>query len=178
MNQIEESENVLSQTTVTDRDNISDNLKLVPVSESIRYRKRAQSAEKKAEVLAEQLGQVQGQNLEMAEQLNEMKVEQELMRKLAVSGAVDLEAAILIAKTRIDGKEDVDLDGVVEQLKSEKQYLFGAEHIVGLTAQKTSGVKDRTQNSRSVLERAAKRASRTGNRADLQEYLKLRRNFV
>ena len=73
----------------------------------------------------------------MAEQLNEMKVEHELMRKLAVSGTVDLEAAILIAKSRIDGKEDVDLDGVVKQLKSEKQYLFGAEHTVGLTAQKT-----------------------------------------
>ena len=178
MNQIEESENVLSQTTVTDRDNISENLKLVQVSESIRYRKRAQSAEKKAEVLAEQLGQAQEQNLEMAEQLNEVKIEQELVRKLAASGAVDLEAAILIAKSRIDGKEDVDLDGVVKQLKSEKQYLFGVEHTVGMTAQKTSGAKDRAQNSRSVLERAAKRASRTGNRADLQEYLKLRRNFV
>jgi len=178
MSQIEESENVLSQTTVTDRDNVSENLKLVPVSESIRYRKRAQSAEKKAEVLAEQLGQVQEQNLEMAEQLNEVKIEQELMRKLAALGVVDLEAAILIAKSRIDGKEDVDLDGVVKQLKSEKQYLFGAEHAVGVTAQKTSGVKDRAQNSRTVLERAAKRASRTGNRTDLQEYLKLRRNFV
>ncbi len=178
MSQIDESENILSQTATSDRDSVSENLKLVPVSESIRYRKRAQNAEKTAENLVEQLEQVQGQNSQMAKQLNDIKAEQSLMRKLAAAGAVDLEAAVIIAKSRIDAKENADVDGVVEQLKKEKQYLFGAEQTAGLRSQKTSGAKDRVGNSHSVIERAAKKAAQTGNRVDLQEYLKLRRNFV
>jgi hypothetical protein len=69
------------------------------------------------------------------------------------------------------------VDGVIEQLKKEKQYLFSG--IV--TAKKTAGAKESAYdgtNKQTVLERAAKRAATTGTRTDLQEYLKLRRNFL
>jgi hypothetical protein len=76
------------------------------------------------------------------------------------------------------GSDDADLDGVVEQLKKEKQYLFESRANELVTAKKTASVKERVQTGRGVLEKAAERAAETGNRADLQEYLKLRRNFV
>ncbi len=155
----------------------SESLKLVHVAESIRYRKRAQSAERKVETLAEQLAQAKSQAAKMAEQLNDIGVEQKLMRQLAAAGAVDLEAAVLIAKARMEGSDDADLDGLVEQLKKEKQYLFSVD-AGGSTAKKTAGAKDRMTNSQAILERAAKKAATTGNRTDLQEYLKLRRNFL
>ena len=174
MSQIDE-ETMLSGDTAGHSD--SESLKLVPVAESIRYRKRAQSAEKKIETLAEQLAEAKSQAAKKAEQLNDIQIEQKLTRKLVAAGTADLETAVLIAKARMEGETQADLDGVIEQLKKEKQYLFtGSSGAV--TAKKTAGAKDRMQNSQTILEGAAKKAATTGNRTDLQEYLKLRRNFI
>jgi len=85
---------------------------------------------------------------------------------------------VLVAKVRMEGQEEADVDGVIEQLKKEKQYLFGGDNTRTAAAQKTAGVKDRVQNRQAVLERAAKKAATTGNRTDLQEYLKLRRDLL
>lgn len=154
-------------------------LKLVPVAESIRYRRRAQSAERKVEALANQLSQLESQTAQMVEQLGDIQLERELMRKLAAAGVVDLEGAVLIAKTRLKGQEKADLDGCVEQLRKEKQYLF-VDKLLRSSAviQKTAGVKDIATTAQTVLEKAAKRAAVTGSRTDLQDYLKLRRNFL
>ncbi|KPL25043.1 MAG: hypothetical protein AMJ75_02155 [Phycisphaerae bacterium SM1_79] len=178
MSTIDADEGILSEDTAGHTNSEVDNLKLVPVTESIRYRKRAQSAEKKIEALAEQLREAKSEAKKMAEQLSSIEVEQKLTRKLAAAGTVDLETAVLIAKARIEGQDDTDLDGVVKQLKREKQYLFADNSDGASTAKKTAGVKDRMQNSQAILERAAEKAATTGNRTDLQEYLKLRRNFI
>lgn len=178
MNQIDTDESMLSEPSGGQSG--ADSLKLVPVAESIRYRKRAQAAERKNEELSEALAQARSEAAQIAEQLTETQVEQQLMRKLAAAGTVDLEAAVVIAKARMNGQNEVDIDGVIEQLKAEKQYLFAGREseVVGMTAQKTAGVKDRVATGRSALERAAKKAAATGNRVDLQHYLKLRRAVV
>jgi len=175
MSQVDAEQNVWSEDIAEPSDN--DNLKLVPVAESIRYRKRAQSAEKKLEVLTEQLAEAKSQAAKLSKQLNDIQLEQKLIRKLAAAGTLDLETTVLIAKARMDGDSDAELDGVIEQLKKEKQYLFaGSSGIV--TTKKTATAKERMQNSQAILERAAKKAATTGNRTDLQEYLKLRRNYL
>ena len=171
-----QTQELLSEDKVENSDGDIDT-RLVPVAESIRYRKRAQSAEKKLEDLTEQLAQANEQTAKLTEQLNSSRTEQELMRKLTNAGAVDLETAILLAKDRLNGQDKTDLDACIEQLKKEKQYLF-ADSAGIATAKKTAAVKDRLQNSQTILERAAKKAATTGNRADLQEYLKLRRNYL
>jgi hypothetical protein len=158
----------------------NDNTKFVPVAESIRYRKRAQSAEKKVEDLTEQLAQAKSQVTMISEQLSDIQAEYELRSKLAAAGSIDLETAVLLTKARMEGKEQADLDGVIEQLKKEKQYLFGSTSAT-VTAKKTAGAKESAfggAGNQTVLEKAAKRAATTGNRTDLQEYLKLRRNFL
>jgi len=170
-----ETQDILSEDIEGATDN--DSTRLVPVTESIRYRKRAQSAEKKLEVLTEQLAQAKAQTEKMSEQLSTIQTEQNLMHKLVAAGTVDLETATLIAKARIQNEDDADVDDVIEQLKKEKQYLFGG--IGGsVTPGKTAGARERVVNNQTVLERAAKKAATTGNRADLHEYLKLRRNFL
>jgi hypothetical protein len=173
MSQIDDKEVIVSEDT----GGHSDGLKLVPVSESIRYRKRAQDAERKVEILAKELSQTKAEISEMSEELSNIQVEQKLTRRLAAAGAVDLETAVLIAKAKIDAQDDADLDVVIEQLKKEKQYLFTGTNTA-VAAKKTAGAKDRLQNSQTILERAAKKAATTGNRTDLQEYLRLRRSFV
>ena len=168
-----ETQDILSETDAGTGD--GDNLKLVPVAESIRYRKRAQSAEKKVEALAEELAEAKTQAAKMSEQLKNVQTEQKLIRKLAAAGALDLEAAVLIARDRIEGEPEADLDGILEQLKKEKQYLFAGG---AMSAKKTAGAKERVANSQTILDTAARRAATTGNRADLQKYLRLRRNFI
>jgi hypothetical protein len=175
MSQIDADENILSEDVEGQDD--TKNQKLVPVAESIRYRKRAQSAEKKLEALTEELAQTKLQASEMAEELSGVRMEQRLTQKLAAAGAIDVEAAVLIAKTKIGNGTEADLDGIIQQLKREKQYLFSGTSAVAI-AKKTAGAKDRMQNNQTILERAAKKAATTGNRTDLHEYLKLRRNFV
>ncbi|MCX5636599.1 MAG: hypothetical protein NTX52_02755 [Planctomycetota bacterium] len=170
-----ETQDILSETEVGASD--GDNLKFVPVAESIRYRKRAQSAEKKVEALAEELSEAKTQTAKMSEQIRNVQIEQKLMRKLAAAGALDLEAAVLVARARMEDEPEANPDSVIEQLKKEKQYLFaGASGAV--IAKKTAGAKERVANSQTVLDAAAKRAATTGNRADLQKYLRLRRNFL
>ena len=175
MSQIDAEENILSETAAE-----AGEMKLVPVSESIRYRKRAQAAEKKNEVLEEQLTEAREKVSEMSKQLDGVQNERELAGKLAAAGAIDLETAVLVASGRMESSGDADLDDIVEQLKNEKRYLFGTKEgdKIKVSTRKTTGVKDGVQGSQTVLERAAKKASKTGNRTDLQEYLKLRRNFV
>ena len=170
-----EVQEILSADRAGHGDN--DSLKLVPLSESIRFRKRAQSAEKKIEDLAEQLAEAKAEVKTTAEQMRQIRVEQKLVHKLAAAGTVDLETALLIAKTRIEGETEADMDSVIKQLRKEKQYLFVAMSGTS-AAKKTAGAKERMEGGRTVLERAAKRAATTGSRTDLQEYLKLRRNFI
>jgi hypothetical protein len=174
MSQIE-TQDVLSEDIAGAGDN--DSMKLVPVAESIRYRKRAQCAEKKIEVLTEQLAEATERAAQISEQLNSIETEQKLMRELAAAGTLDLEAAVLIAKARIQDQNEADLSGLIEQLKNEKQYLFGGA-TGALTAKKTAGTRERMQSNQTIVEKAAKKAAATGSRVDLQEYLKLRRNYL
>jgi len=151
--------------------------KLVPVSESIRYRKRAQSAEKKAATLEDELAKSKSENEQLAEKLGQLGTEQKLVKKLVSAGVSDLEATVLIAKTRMETQDDVDADSVVDQLRKEKPHLF-VNADAPVAAAKTAGVKERGAGGRGALERAANKAATTGNRADLQEYLRIRRNYV
>ena len=172
---LNQTQDVLSEDIAGEGDN--DGTRFVPVAESIRYRKRAQSAEKKLEVLAEQLAQAQTQTAQLSEQLNSAQAEQKLVRQLAAAGAVDLETAVLLARTRMQGQSQVDAAGVIEQLKKEKQYLFGGTGG-GAAPAKTAGARDRLTSNETILERAAKKAATSGSRTDLHEYLRLRRNFL
>jgi len=153
------------------------NVRMVPVGESVRYHRRAQSAEKRVDELAEELEDARAEARRLAEELAATQKEQELMRRLAAEGTRDLEAAVLIAKSRLGGKTEADTTKVVEQLKKEKGYLFsqasaGCGGASG--APRTSPVKEQ-RGGGGTIERAAKKAAGTGSRADLQEYMRKRR---
>ena len=167
-----ETEANMSEDTVHDGDN-----RLVPVAESIRYRRRAQSAEKKVEDLSEQLTQIQAEREQISKQLSNLQTEQKLMHKLIGAGTIDVESAVLIAKERLQSQKDIDADAVVVQLRKEKPFLFNHTSSV-VTAEKNAGARERLGSTQAVLERAAKKAATTGNRRDLHEYLKLRRNYL
>jgi hypothetical protein len=152
--------------------------KLVPVSESIRYRKRAQAAEKEVERLSGELTEAKKAAEEVNRSLAQVQTERALAQKLSAAGAVDLETALLVAKAKVQGDSDDELDACVEKLKKEKGYLFSGSKVPGRMSRKTAGAKDNASEGRGMLEKTAERAATTGNRVDLQEYLKARRNFL
>lgn len=149
--------------------------KLVPVGEAIRYRKRAQVAEQQAEAIEQELKTSKDKSSELEEQVNELQSEKEITAELISAGAIDLEAAMMMAKSRM--KEQDDVKSVIKQLRSEKAYLF-SEQAEQSTSTKTAGVKNKNTTARSVLEASAKKAAVSGSRADVQEYLKVRRQFL
>ena len=110
----EESTSIRNEDRGSEGD--KDVTKTVPMVESIRYRKRAQSAEKKAEDLAEQLAEANQKVARMSRDLDELQIEQKLTHRLAASGVTDLEAAVLLAKARMKGAADGDVDACLEQL--------------------------------------------------------------
>ena len=150
--------------------------KLVPVTEAIRYRKRAQSAEQKAAALRQKLQASEQKSGQLAMQLDDARVDNELASRLVAAGARDLETAVLLAKARLERTED-EVDSVVEQLRKEKTYLFKDVEPIGI-ASKTAGVRQKVPGGQSVLDRAAKRAASSGGRADMAEYMRVRRQFV
>jgi hypothetical protein len=152
--------------------------KFVSVNEAIRYRKRAQGAERRSEEMAAELSDARGQIDKLTEELGSIRLEQKLMRKLTAAGANDLEAASLLAKSRIDGEGDEGIDRAIEKLKKEKQYLFSKGGSAGAAVRGTAGAKEKVSSGQLMLERAARRASETGDRKDLQEYLRVRRNYL
>jgi len=136
-----------------------------------------QSDEKNADDPEGQLAQANQQIAQMYRDLDDLQLEQKLTRKLAAAGAIDLEAAVLVAKARISGATQAEIDVCVAQLRKEKAYLFGGSTET-TAARRTASVRDRVTTSPTALEQAAQRAAKTGSRADLHHYLKLRRNFL
>jgi len=149
--------------------------KLVPVGEAIRYRKRAQVAEQQAEAIEQELKTIKEQSRELQVQINELRSEKEITTELISAGVIDLEAAVMMAKSRLKEHDNVKL--AIKQLRTEKGYLF-SEQAEQSTSTKTAGVKNKNTTARSVLEASAKKAAMSGNRADVQEYLKVRRHFL
>jgi hypothetical protein len=151
--------------------------KLVDVSEAIRYRKRAQLAEQKKTLLEEALIEHKSEIEKLNRNISQMAVERQLIDKFVSAGVKDLEAAVIIGRSRLEKDSQVSADDVVEQMRKEKSYLF-SELPAATVSAKTSGVKNKLSQTTGVLERAAKKASQTSSRADLQEYLRTRRNLL
>jgi len=136
-----------------------------------------QGNEKDTDDPARQLTEANEKIAQMSRDLDELQTEQKLTHKLAAAGAVDLETAVLVAKARMNGKTPAEMDGCVAQLRKEKAYLFGGPTETA-GPRKTAPAKDRGTTGAAALEHAAQKAAQTGSRADLQHYLKLRRNLL
>ncbi|MFH1615030.1 MAG: hypothetical protein ABIG61_08105 [Planctomycetota bacterium] len=170
MSQVEGSQEIMSE----DMEMAGE--KLVPVSEAIRYRRRAQSAEKRVAVLEDELANSKFCGEQLTEKINQLEIERELISKLGSAGVCDLETGLLLAKARVPKGQDSDPETIVQQLRREKQYLF--KDSPGIVIHRAAGAKQKGPECAGVLERAGRKAATSGSRADLQEYLKLRRNFI
>jgi len=152
--------------------------RLVPVSESIRYRRRAQAAEQKLAELDGQLSQSNEQNRQLTEELEGIRLDSKLSESLVSAGVNDVETALLLAKQRMEASEEqADVDSVVESLRKEKGFLFDRGRSIGGSV-RTLAVREKAGGVRSAVEKAARNAVVSGSRRDVQEYMRVRRQFV
>jgi len=151
---------------------------LTSVAESIKYRKRAQTAEQQVQALTQQLKEQQQNQQDIEARLIETQLDTELTRQVVRAGAVDVEAAVLLAKKQYSEKEETDVKLLVEGLRKSRPHLFfeTAETAVATLAGPTATIRSRNNGCVSTLSRLAQQAQHSGNRRDMQEYMRLRRS--
>ncbi len=185
------SEEVL-ENSPQDEENASSS-RLVPVSESIKYRRRAQQAESKLQQLEqkledlqtqfdnrnEQLATAESHRDEIASQMEELENRTEAERRLFQAGVVDIETASMLLSKKMNFTGPIDTEGLshnIEQLLLEKPFLrANSGTITSSLPSSTASAKPSQHGSASRLACAAQKAVKTGCRKDIAEYLRLRR---
>jgi len=161
----------IDQDEFSQTDSIPSQDKLVPVSEAIRYRKRAQTAEQKLEEFNEDLHALQAKLSEANQTITVLDRRQKMDALLTESDAVDLEAARLLTEHAVALMEEPDIKLAVEDLRRSKPYLFRRRPQGGATSMAPSIGHD----NQDPADLAADQAMRSGDRRDLLRYLRLRR---
>jgi len=163
---------------------------LVPVGESIKYRRRAQQAEARLQELEQQLEETQAQMNSQKEQLAAAEAQRDeatvqltvaenrmaAERMFGEAGVVDIETASLLLAKRLDLGEPQETDVLaqnVEQLLLDKPFLRNAP--AGSLPSSTATARPSRPGMASQLAQAAFRAIESGDRKDVAEYLRLRR---
>jgi len=144
--------------------------RLVPVSEAIRYRRRAQSAEQELGEFKERLENTRVE-LDQAEQtISCLERRQKIDALLADAEAVDLDVARLLTEAAVEIMDEADVQLAIDDLRRHKPYLFKSRgsDVVSMPAR----MRDRGDYQAGE---AAERAAVTGDRQDLLRYLRLRR---
>lgn len=147
----------------------------VPVSESIRYRRRAQAAEQQLEQTKLQLDESQQQLHETQQQLQQVERRQKIDQLLMESDAVDLETARLLTEMAVQQMDEADVELAVQDLRRRKPYLFRRSRSTPIGNGSSMAPRPKLR-VRPDLEDAAGAAVMTGNRRDLLRYLRLRRS--
>jgi len=171
--------------------------KLVDVRESIRYRRRAQEAEQRCADLEAELQESrlardgQAQSLEAALnhqrhqreqvelQVAQLQTERQIERELIRAGACDTETALLLVRERLSaaGDEAADIPEVVGKLLEEKPHLkTSCREPVPPIGRTSQGVRPAESNGPTRLKRLAAAACSSGQRSDLAQYMRARRN--
>jgi TolA-binding protein len=163
--------------------------KLVPVAESIKYRRRAQQAEERLQQVEQQLkdlqqqvdkrteeiGQAEAQRDEARQQITEMHNRLAAQRLMGQAGVIDLDAACTLLQGWMDLGDEMDAEAIargVEGLLLDKPFLRAATPPLPPA---TASARPSAPAGAAQLAQAADRAARSGGRRDIANYLRLRR---
>lgn len=142
--------------------------KLVPVTEAIRYRKRAQAAEQQLQSLQEQLAHAAEELAAAREQIDQIERRRSIDEQLIQADTIDLQAARLLTEAAVSQMDDAQISEVIDDLRRHKPYLFRQRSSSG-------GMSPRLRAGAEDLDHAAATAASTGDRRDLLRYLRMRR---
>ncbi|MBI1335833.1 MAG: hypothetical protein GC164_02595 [Phycisphaera sp.] len=146
--------------------------KLVPVSEAIRYRRRAQNAEQSLQDLRQKFDALTSQLDDARQTIDQLERRRKIDELLSDSDTIDAQAARLLTEIAVEQMDDPDIQLAVDELKRHKPYLFRKRsngHALAMPARSDA------EHTHHTLRQAADDAVNTGNRRDLLRYLRLRR---
>lgn len=149
-----------------------DTEKLVPVTEAIRYRKRAQQAEQQLGDMQQQMQTLQGKLDEAEQTIQHLERRQKIDALLAESEPIDTEAVRLLTEQAIQQMEEPDVQAAVAELRQSRPYLFQPHSGDGGSSAMAARFE---QPAARDSEQAAEHAAMSGDRRDLLRYLRLRR---
>ena len=155
---------------------IEENEKMVPVSESVKYRRRAQIAEKKHENTEKLMDSLIKENQRLDRELKDSRRDQQILSMLEKEGVIDSEAALLLTRSRMKQDSIEDAIEAVKELKDSKRYLFLQNNINA--AELTNGIKEPHETKETEVARMAEEAATSGSREALYEYMRARRNLI
>lgn len=145
--------------------------KLVPVTEAIRYRKRAQLAEQQLAELQAQLDDAQQRYASAQQSIDTLERRQRIDALLAEADAIDLDAARLLTEAAVQSMDEPDVAEAVADLRRHKPYLFHPDS----TGTDGLALAPQIEGPDDPLAHAAEQAQHSGDRRDLLRYLRLRR---
>jgi galactokinase len=171
------------------------------VQESIKYRRRAQEAERRAEALETEIqalreaqdGRASSLENELAQTRNEAETlrgrleaverDRRLERELFRAGCTDTETALALARERLScGQPPEDLAGFARTLLEEKPHLRTVPDAPGTSPgprglpPRTAAAKPSSQPPvRRIADRLAEQARQSGSATDLMAYMRARR---
>ncbi len=169
------------------------------IQESIKYRRRAQDAERRAEALEAELAdlrdgrdqhtsalqvrldQAQAEAESLRDRLAGLERDRDLERTLAQAGAADTESALALARERLAGGQTPDdLAAFAKALLEEKPHLRKAAAPSGdrpaALPPMTAGAKPAADDApQRAARRLADRARETGRHGDVLAYMRARR---
>lgn len=170
-------------------DSVGRESRLVPVNEAIKYRRRAQQAESSLQQFEqglkdtqaqlaerlEQLASAEAQRDELRHQIDTMHMRSSAERMLHDAGVTDIETAMAVLEKRVTFSEDLDAEQMqqaVDQLLQAKPNLTIVPPVL---PDKTASPRLGGVGAGARLAKSAAQAAQTGNRRDVAEYLRLRR---
>lgn len=146
--------------------------KRVPVSEAVKYRKRAQEAEASCEALERSLEALRTSLDESREMLHASERARHVDASLSELRAVDLETARAMLQREVEGEPDAEaIREAARELKKRKPFLFRTSGAPG----GASSMGGRPRQQAGPLETSAREASQRGDRKALMRYLWERR---
>jgi len=167
--------------------------RLIPVAEAIKYRRRAQQAESKLQELEQQLEALQSQVNQHSDELATAEAQRDeaqtqltaaenrlaAERLFSDAGVLDLETASMLLSKRVDLADQLDREALaqsVEQLLLDKPFLRGSADAA--LPPKTASPRSPGATTASQLSQAAELAARSGDRRDVANYLRLKRQVA
>lgn len=133
--------------------------------------------ERQLEAQRELLATAEAQRDELQMRLTQTENRHAIEAALSAAGATDLDLAMAALRQRIDLDDPLDADTIgqaVETLLLDKPLLAGLPAGASMPPA-TSGPRDEPVAGTARLTQAARQAATTGNRKDIAEYLRLRR---
>jgi len=150
-------------------------VRMANVAEAIRYRKRAQAAERELAETRARLDEATREAEAAQQRLAQVERGAAIDRGLADAGVADLEAARLLVDAALSDSE-ADVAAAIEAVQRDRPQLFRVVRSgPGPTAAMGPAVRTSPQGSREI-ERAASAARHTGHNADVMHYMNLRRS--